>query len=207
MGRPALSTVELSPTTKDITGQRFGKLQVISFSHYEKKGNNKGRYAKWHVKCDCGTEKVMFGTVLTKPSARTPKSCGCLRSEAMTGRTILRMPDNHAEKTVVMTAYKKRAAKKGIPFRMARETFVELIQQDCHYCGSPPSNSQQHNKYQGRYEPFLYNGLDRIDSNKGYTKNNVVPCCKRCNQAKNDLTVQDFLDHVQRICTHMKGKK
>ena len=29
-------------------------------------------------------------------------------------------------------------------------------------------------------------GCDRLDNNKGHTKNNVVPCCLECNTARNN---------------------
>lgn len=53
---------------KDITGQKFGKLTVIKFSHI-----NKSSY--WLCKCDCGKEKVIWINSLKQGSTR---SCGCL---------------------------------------------------------------------------------------------------------------------------------
>lgn len=44
-----------------------------------------------------------------------------------------------------------------------------------------------------------YNGLDRIDSSKGYTIDNVVPCNHKINMAKNDDTTEDFLAWVKQI--------
>jgi bacterioferritin-associated ferredoxin len=38
--------------------------------------------------------------------------------------------------------------------------------------------------------------LDRLDSQQGYTMENVVPACLYCNVMKHDLTVDDFLDKV-----------
>lgn len=36
-------------------------------------------------------------------------------------------------------------------------------------------------------------GCDRIDNNKGHTKDNVVPCCKLCNQTRNnDFSVEEM---------------
>lgn len=45
---------------KDITGYKFGRLQVLNFAgihEYE-------RVAMWRVKCDCGVEFVVRGTHL-----------------------------------------------------------------------------------------------------------------------------------------------
>ena len=68
------NTTQLSPRIKDITGQRFGRLFAISFSHV-----NSGRRAVWNCLCDCGNQCQVEGTKLT--TGRT-KSCGCLRPDA-----------------------------------------------------------------------------------------------------------------------------
>ena len=60
-------------TIKDLTGQTFGKLTVVSLAGSNKRGN-----AKWLCKCECGNEKVIAGGNLT--SGHT-KSCGCIGSE------------------------------------------------------------------------------------------------------------------------------
>jgi len=57
---------------KDITGQRFGKLTVIEYSHANATGQ-----AYWKCKCDCGSEKEVRGAHML--SGKT-KSCGrCIR--------------------------------------------------------------------------------------------------------------------------------
>ena len=43
------------------------------------------------------------------------------------------------------------------------------------------------------------NGIDRVDSGKGYVINNVVPCCKYCNIAKGEMSREDFLKWVKRV--------
>lgn len=59
---------------KDITGQRFGRLYVISFDHLSE-GKN---LAYWRCVCDCGKEAVVRGTCLRSGES---KSCGCLARE------------------------------------------------------------------------------------------------------------------------------
>lgn len=54
---------------KDITGQRFGRLIVLSYS-----GSGSG--SRWLCRCDCGTEKEVSGSHLR--SGKT-KGCGCVR--------------------------------------------------------------------------------------------------------------------------------
>ena len=47
------------PAFKDITGLKFGRLLVISFSHMDRHGGS-----VWNCLCDCGTEKIIRGNPL-----------------------------------------------------------------------------------------------------------------------------------------------
>ncbi len=57
---------------KDITGERFGRLVIVSFSHI----SNKRTY--WNCICDCGKTKLTQGCTLR---CGHTKSCGCLKAE------------------------------------------------------------------------------------------------------------------------------
>lgn len=48
----------------------------------------------------------------------------------------------------------------------------------CHYCSGPL--------------PRAGSGVDRIDSALGYVPGNVVPCCTKCNRAKNCANAAGF---------------
>ena len=61
---------------RDITGQRFGKLTVISFSRDVKSGNRYRKY--WNCICECGNHKEVRLDSLTSGNV---KSCGCLHEE------------------------------------------------------------------------------------------------------------------------------
>lgn len=45
---------------KDLTGQRFGKLTVIS----RNKDNSKSGNARWNCLCDCGNTAIVIGSKL-----------------------------------------------------------------------------------------------------------------------------------------------
>ncbi len=95
---------------------------------------------------------------------------------------------------VILQNYKRGGY--GREWLLSEDEFFKLSQQDCHYCGEAPSQikrgcSQEHD--------FVYNGLDRIDSTKDYVIDNVVPCCRRCNIAKNNMTITEFHDWITRI--------
>ena len=40
---------------------------------------------------------------------------------------------------------------------------------------------------------------DRVDTTKGYFKENCVPCCKMCNIMKNKFSKEDFINKVKSI--------
>jgi len=69
------------------------------------------------------------------------------------------------------------------------ELFYTLSQMPCFYCC---------NLFSNKYKNYTYNGLDRIDSSNLHLKNNVVPCCKFCNFAKSNLTIQEFNEWIIR---------
>lgn len=53
---------------------------------------------------------------------------------------------------------------------------------------------------------FMYTGLDRRDSSRGYDLDNVVPCCRACNVAKNDMTVDEFRAWLLRVYSFWASK-
>ncbi len=65
----------MARTTKDLTGQRFGKLAVTGFAGYGQ--NSRQRAALWECQCDCGNTCTVQAYLL-KNGRR--KSCGCIRS-------------------------------------------------------------------------------------------------------------------------------
>lgn len=61
---------------KDITGQNFGRLEVVTRSDA---GNSRNRTVKWLCKCSCGNDTIVCGSELRRGKV---KSCGCLRHDA-----------------------------------------------------------------------------------------------------------------------------
>lgn len=168
---------------RDITGERFGLLTALyPTSKREYRG------VVWHCVCDCGTHKDVSRNSLVMGNI---KSCGCIH----------RFPEREPiYKKVILSRLKERSRKETrLPFEISDEDAYQLSQKPCYYCGREKQNKTT-------YKPdnlvLEYNGLDRIDSTKGYIPGNVVPCCKRCNAAKNDMTADEFRDWVQRVFEH-----
>jgi hypothetical protein len=66
-------------TLIDMTGQRFGRLLVISRAENTPKGK-----ARWNCVCDCGKSVVVEGANLRSGAS---KSCGCISLEKMVKRS------------------------------------------------------------------------------------------------------------------------
>lgn len=66
------------PQLIDITGMKFGRLTVL-----ERNGVI-DNHAAWLCRCDCGNEKTIKGSYLTKGKT---KSCGCLHNELLVKRS------------------------------------------------------------------------------------------------------------------------
>jgi len=103
----------------------------------------------------------------------------------------------------------KRQEKSDITF----DDYIALCSQPCHYCGleyhGELADLACYTVKSGRTVTdtvIKFNGLDRIDSNKGYFKDNVVPCCKFCNMAKNTMSQKEFSTWLKRTYNHyIKG--
>jgi hypothetical protein len=172
----------------DITGYRFGKLVAIKrVQDYVAKSGIK--IPQWLFKCDCGNEKIHKKH---KVVSEKMVSCGCTRTYYK-DRTI-------PNKNALYSKYKRRAKLANLEFDVPQEVFEGLVAMNCYYCNRSPY--QVYSTEAG--DPFKHNGLDRVDSNQGYTLLNVVPCCKECNYAKHSQTKEGFLSMVKRIYEHLK---
>jgi hypothetical protein len=54
---------------------------------------------------------------------------------------------------------------------------------------------------------YKYNGLDRVDNNRGYEKDNIVPCCETCNKAKLQMSLGEFLNWIKRVYNYTFKKE
>lgn len=81
---------------------------------------------------------------------------------------------------------KSRASRKGIGFELTIMDCAELA--PCTYCGGSAT------------------GWDRVDSDLGYTRDNVVPACGTCNTMKMRMSTAEFLAHVRQILKFSGGE-
>lgn len=86
----------------------------------------------------------------------------------------------------------RRRNGREIPFTLTRDQVITLVLDRCHYCGAEPTTKPI---------GLPRNGIDRLDSARGYETDNVVPCCWMCNKTKGRRSVSAFLAWVGGIRT------
>lgn len=181
-------------------GKRFNRLVILDLTEQR---TVDGRF-KVKCICDCGVEIIAaLPTILCGDK----QSCGCLLVE--TGRRNVKRAQIFQPKEVSVVGSIKSVYCRYKIDGITLEEFYWLSQQDCFYCGALPNTT--YNKYNENYAKkfplstrpldgyFTYNGLDRIDSNFGHTKDNIVTCCVTCNKAKNVMSIEEFLAWVKQI--------
>lgn len=178
---------------EDLTGQTFWRLTVIK--QVEDYVSPSGFHrAQWLCKCECGKEIVVRSNAFKTGNT---KSCGCLSMDLKKQR----LPNNRGVINQIILQYKRHARDRNLDWNLSYDDVVEIIQKPCFYCGTEKSNhfTTKHCK-----EGYDYNGIDRVDSRKGYEINNVVPCCKTCNVAKNNMNQKDFILWVHKVAQYTK---
>jgi len=190
---------------EDLTNKKFNRLTVIKLDE-ERTKNDKYWRVFWICRCDCGKIKSVSAGSLRDNHT---KSCGCWKIE--NSREVCRK-NFTKEITVpprrnIFTQYIAKCKKKNIEFLISENNFYELIERPCYYCGSNPKNLKTVRTSATKVKKYFYNGIDRINNNKGYEKNNVVPCCNICNKAKLNLPLTEFYNWVKMIYSYLKDKQ
>ncbi|WP_296683251.1 hypothetical protein [Flavobacterium sp.] len=176
----------------DLTGKRIAKILVLNYSHSHIQPSGQKR-AMWNVKCDCGIEKKMSTSTLSNKKLR---SCGC-EAHRLRKLGFNKLAPGEANFNRIYLQYIHRAKNKKIPFELDKAFFREIITKRCVYCNSEGDSFRVNRSHSNGL--FISNGIDRVDSSKGYTKENSVACCKTCNVMKNSLTLEKFLNHIKKI--------
>ncbi len=166
---------------------------------------------KYKCKCDCGKERIVnYKYLLRSPSI----SCGCKNLVSKSSIKRIYEPQE-ASLRARASSYKSQAKGRGIPFTLTIEEAVKILKGICFYCGDNPAyltntrvNSINKAKpvhsieYYAEYD-VLYNGIDRMNNKLGYTIENSVSCCSKCNTAKLDMNLSDFKEWIIKVYNHL----
>lgn len=202
----------------EFEGMRIGHLAVIRRARYAE-GGKKRRCPMWECRCDCGKIIIVASNYLARRDGRlrkdgdakkrSPQSCGC--KNKISGQYAASYDPEDASWAELVGNYNRGAKARGLSWELDADAAKKMFASACHYCGAPPRlGINAYTKRSG--EPYLntsaerilgaeikYNGIDRVRSDFGYTKDNCVPCCYICNQAKSDSTPEDFLRWIAAV--------
>ena len=186
---------------RDITGQRFGNLEVLRM---EQDVTRKDRM--WFAICKCHIcgrtdYKAKPYWVKGKYGSHT-KSCGCDKTyfKRQTGRNSSKFKGYEEMNSFYLSNAKRRARKTGMDYDLDGKFLWELfLSQDrcCALSGVriefPPIN---------RLRSRGTASLDRKDSTKGYTKDNVQWVHKDINNIKMEFTQTEFFEWCKKVVVH-----
>jgi hypothetical protein len=173
--------------------RELGRIKIGGRSH-----------VNWLCLCQCGREF----TSTVKNLIRGKVACGqCgISYGGLKGRYKNNDPTLALYKSKYR-AYKNGAKNRELDFFLIEEEAYQLFKSNCFYCNIEPCLSLFPFTKHDSERPVVYaNGIDRIDSNRGYVVDNVVPCCHICNRAKSDMNQQEFLKWIQELRSKMHAQ-
>lgn len=191
----------------NLLGHRGDHFEVIS-EHAGIRYGKSPLQSAWVCRCDCGKTFVVTTNRLRREG--NVKSCGCLNFTKAHANAS--KPPQEVTWQKHHYGYKYRAKRKGRAWRLSKKRFREMCQAACHYCGSLPltpinaymtgdGKPRSRNEARCAAAEILVNGIDRVNSNAGYTNANCVPACKTCNFAKSDMSYGLFVEWLERVAS------
>jgi hypothetical protein len=146
---------------------------------------------------DCGTTLTEAMRAKGKHEKLLRRCVPCYKKMVLiesqrTPRERLYKAEAFANKHVLWNHYVKSAQKRRIDFAISKTVFQDLIIKPCFYCGYVKEGE--------------VNGLDRLDNNKGYLQENLMPSCTTCNLLKGTQHPQEFIDKMTAIHTYSTDK-
>lgn len=148
----------------ELIGKKFGKWTIVGDAPRNKHGHQ-----RCTVKCSCGKIGITTTTYVLSGKSTQCKSCSS------------RIPPYES----LYHLLQRSAKKKGIGVQITYHDFLTFATiSQCSYCKGIIEWVPFLKKVDGK-SIHRYN-LDRKDNSKGYTKDNCVVCCSRCNKIKND---------------------
>jgi hypothetical protein len=187
-----IKTRKINKKIKNLKGMIFGDWTVVRRSGYLKCNSNSS-LSMWLCQCVCGVRKKIPISNLTTGKS---KRCTTCSHEIL---AVSRRVGNIWE-----SCFRKRlervAIAKGYEVSITAEQFKNIAEKDCYYCGSAPEKLYRYKGIKnGPSHQIMVNGIDRKDSDVGYTLANCLPCCSTCNFMKNKMPFTSFIEKIKMI--------
>lgn len=161
---------------QDITGERFGRLRVISRAQNSSSGS-----ARWNCVCECGRTVVVDAGKLKNGHT---KSCGCLRAEQNRTVALKHGMCKTRIHRIWMQIHARCNAKTGKNYEWYAERGITVC--------------DEWSEFQNFYQWSISNGyaddlsIDRIDVDKGYSPENCrwADAITQANNKRNNFKIE-----------------
>lgn len=190
---------------KVLAGNKYGRITLLEFIGMEK------NLALYRAKCDCGKVMDNYNAYNLTSRAKPTTSCGCSRKRPHFSRRKY----TESTKAAYFLKFKRHLNRQASLGKKCDdwtvEQWYEVCSKPCYYCGKTDVGNIARMSVHGKKNfseqemqeyDLLLNGIDRIDSSIGYTRENSRPCCYRCNVAKSDMKESDFYEMILAIVQH-----
>lgn len=154
-------------------GDKVGKLTLLTPSL---RNNSKSKY--WECQCECGTKEYIAQARLSRNQRTTCRKCN---------PNIPRVANAAFNK--LYFSYRTGAISRHIEWGLTEEEFRTITSANCYYTGLPPSGISK-----TQISEYIFNGVDRVDNDRGYFIDNCVPCNGKINKMKNNMTYSEFVE-------------
>lgn len=161
----------------DFVNKKIGKLTIEGKSYIK----NTKQY--WKCKCECGREYHTTSGVLLRSKTISCEECRYL---------------DHRETDIIKSTlwnhYIEGAKRRNFEFSITKEYAYELFIKQKGKCALSGVYISFSTSQGSKSRALTTASLDRIDSKRGYTKDNVQWVHKKINRIKNNMPNQEFID-------------
>lgn len=184
---------------QDLIGQSFGLLDVVN-----RVESHDGQGAWFNCYCNgCNKYKEIRGRSLKNKDAQ---SCGCNNKKSKTGENNKLYKGYKKITGEYYNNLRKSAKERGHEFKISLEELWELWENQCGFCALSGVRIFLPRGSKDKSDKTNTASVDRIDSNKGYTKDNCQWVHKRINWMKNNMQDNEFQMWCIKVGDHINKK-
>jgi hypothetical protein len=186
---------------KVIKGMTFNDWTIVDDAPIKK--SEKYRNRSFLVKCKCGKEDIVFISALRTGASKMCRSCSSRHCMSDNFKATWKPKSCGNLGSTLYCSIKSRAKSRGISFELTKEFLWQLLVDQNFKCALSGIDIHLSTKLNKRGTNPEYKeitaSLDRIDSSKSYTQDNVQWIHKDINKMKNAFDQNYFIETCSRI--------